>query len=157
MKVDVTNDMVLVKEMAADVWDRMSEDGTDIDDFLPYNCVTSGWLLCSEGDDNVGVILIHNNNTTAVEIHPYVMPEFAGSGSEMMMGFFKWFIDNVPKRVNKVNVKIPFAHKSVYNFAKKLGFIDEGIDRQSFTKDGEISDRWSLGLTRDEILEINNE
>ena len=56
-----------------------------------------------------------------------------------------------PEFINKMIVSIPFCRKIVYNTAIKTGFIEEGVNRQSFLKDGVFYDQWDLGLTKNEI------
>ena len=154
--IRIADDMTLVKDMAEKVWGSMSEDGVIIDNFEPYNSTASVWLIYSENDVDIGMLFINNDSTTAISFHPYIMPEHKGSGRGMVSEFFSWFIENIPAKVNKINVKVPIIHKTVYNFAKKVGFIDEGVDRMSYTKNGEVCDRYALGLTRSEIAEICN-
>ena len=154
--IRLADDMNIVKEMAAKVWDSMAEDDVIIDNFEPYNSSTAAWFIYSNDDIDVGMLFVSNDSSTAINFHPYIMPEHKGSGRKMVVEFFEWFIRNIPAKVNKINVKVPIIHKTVYNFAKKVGFIDEGVDRMSYTKNGEVCDRYALGLTRSEIMEICN-
>ena len=66
-----------------------------------------------------------------------------------MKKFYQWVLEI--KTINKVISIIPENQKKVYNFAKKVGFIDEGVNRHSYKRDGNIYDQWYLGITRNEI------
>ncbi len=51
-------------------------------------------------------------------------------------------------QVHKINVVIPFSHDNVHLFALKVGFEDEGVNKQSFLKNSIIYDQWYMGMTR---------
>lgn len=152
MNIEPTFDMDQVKEilMIPEVWERAAEDGADKDTYYPGFDLMCGWLLCKDGEDIVGLIYVHNDNTMTIKMHPYILPNHRGMGKAMMTSFYQWVINNCPN-VIKVLVTIPFCHKRVYKFAKRVGFVEEGINRQSYIKNGEIVDQWNLGLTIDEI------
>ena len=40
------------------------------------------------------------------------------------------------------------------SFCLKVGMQEEGINRQSYMKNGKIYDQWHLGITRNEIGKI---
>lgn len=152
MIIEPTYNMDLVKEilMIPEIWDRAAEDGADKDSYYPGFDTMCGWLLCKDDEDMIGIIYIHNDNTRSIKMHPYVLPDQRGKGKQMMLSFFNWLITNCPQ-VEKLLITIPFCYKRVYKFAQKIGFIDEGVNRQSYYKKGELYDQWNLGLTRDEI------
>jgi len=64
--------------------------------------------------------------------------------------YYNYLVDNF-KTTNKLICKIPTEFVDVYMFAKKHGFTDEGLDRQSIKKKGKILDRYILGMTMKEI------
>jgi len=155
MNIEPTFNMDQVKEilMIPEVWERAAEDGADKETYYPGFDAMCGWLICKEDEDIVGLIYIHNDNTTSVKIHPYILPNHRGSGRQMMFSFYRWVVNKCPN-VLKVLVAVPTCYKRVYKFAKKVGFIEEGINRKSYIKNGELYDQWNLGLTKDEIKRL---
>jgi RimJ/RimL family protein N-acetyltransferase len=72
----------------------------------------------------------------------------------MIKAFLEWFLTNSKEDANKVNVKIPTFNKVGKNMALKIGFKEEGIDRQSYQRDGKFYDQYLLGITKNEIKEV---
>lgn len=147
-----TTDMDLVRSIliAPEIWEQAAEDGVNQDDYYPGYDALSAWLLCEVDDEPIGLILVHHESSSVLNIHPYLKHKFKRKGRAMMTEFFNWFV-SLPESACKVNVTIPFNRKVVYNFAKKVGFKDEGVNRMSYKKAGVIYNQYRLGLTRDEI------
>lgn len=150
MNIQPAFDMSIVKAfmMQPEIWERAAEDYEEIVDFNPYNDDQAVWLECIDDSEVIGLILVHHDNSTTLRIHPYMTSKT--KGRQMMAEFFQWVL-TLPDQVQKIIVSIPTCHQIVYNFARKVGFIDEGINRLSYTKDGELFDQWNLGITRAEI------
>ena len=145
-----TQDMAKVKAfmIQPEVWERASEDYEELTDFYPHNDDLSVWLECLDEKALIGMVLVHHDNSTTLRIHPYMTSKT--KGRDMMKELFGWVL-LLPDQIQKIIVSIPTCHRIAYNFAKKVGFIDEGINRLSYTKGGELYDQWNLGLTRKEI------
>lgn len=150
--VEPTYDMNLVREimLTPEIWERAAEDGSEPKDFYPGYDELCCWLLVKEEDKIIGLILLHHDNSTTLKFHPYMMKEFFSKSREMMKEFYKWLLENTPDLINKVIVSIPDNQKKTYNFAKKVGFQDEGFNRESYRKNGEIHGLFNLGITRQE-------
>lgn len=147
-----TNDMNLVRSImtSPDIWEQSVEDGSNISNFYPSQDYLSVWLLVRLRDEIIGVMLVHNDTLCSVNIHPALLSKHKRYGRDMMKAFFKWFL-TLPDTLTKVNCSIPDNLKMVQNFAKKVGFKHEGINRASFFKDGIAQDQIRYGLTREEI------
>jgi RimJ/RimL family protein N-acetyltransferase len=74
-----------------------------------------------------------------------------------MKEFYEWVLENTEDRINKINVSIPENDKRVINFAKKVGFKKEGLNRDSYMKNGTIYAQQNLGITRSEIEDYIND
>lgn len=167
MRLELCLDMALVKRIMTepDIWERAAEDGVDADKWYPGTNEMTIWLLCVEDDgigengqliDNnkiIGIILVHTDNSVSVKIHPYLRSKHREKGRSMMKEFYKWFLANTKEDCNKINVSIPTYHTRVINFAKKVGFQKEGINRDSYQKGGQLYGQQNLGITRKEIGE----
>jgi hypothetical protein len=150
--IDAIHDMTLVKELITrpDVWGRAGY-GLDSETFTPFNDGVSVWMKYEENGEIKGLILTHSDTSVSVKIHPYIISGEKGIGRNMINDFHKWVIDHTG--VKKINVTIQGDNRDTYNMAKKTGFIDEGVNRASYMKDGELLDQWNLGITRNEIIE----
>lgn len=144
--------MNLVKAVliTPEIWEQAAEDGVNQDDYHPSYDSLSSWLLCELDGDVIGLIFVHNESLCSISMHPYLIKKHKHKGRDMMTAFFNWFL-TLPDGICKLNTSIPFSRKIVYNFAKAVGFKDEGINRMSHLKGGVIHDQYRLGLTRDEI------
>ena len=60
-------------------------------------------------------------------------------------------MENSQEKIAKINVTIPENQVKVINFAKKVGFKKEGLNRDSYLKDGKLYGQQNLGITRKEI------
>lgn len=153
MKVELTTDMELVRSILVepDIWERAAEDGVDQETWYPgYDSMTA-WLLCIENDEPIGVILLHTDTQVSLKMHPYLRKEHRQKGRIMMAAFYKWMLENTEETINKVNTVIPEYQKKVINFAKKVGFQKEGLNRESCQKNGQLYGQQNLGITRKEI------
>lgn len=149
--VEKTTDLNLVKELITrpEIWERAAEDGLNPDEYFPsYNDMTA-WLVCKEGKENIGIMLIHIDTSISAILHPYLIK--AGKGQKMIKAFYRWFLDNTP--LLKINVAIPELYKEVIAFSKSMGFKDEGFNRSSYMKDGKVYGQINMGIERDEIVE----
>lgn len=139
-----------------DIWERISEDGVRKEEFYPVTDALTYWLLCVEGNEIVGVILVHSDNSASVKIHPYLKKQFRKKGREMLVLFYEWFLIHAKENIHKVNACVPECYKSVINFAKKVGFKDEGFNRDSYLKNGILYGQVMLGITKSEIEDFLN-
>lgn len=151
MDLSLIDDMPAVKAFISqeEIWERF-EDGIDKEDFQPLNDSVAQWLLCFDDNKIVGMILVHFDTNSSLMMHPYLLAKYRHKGRDMMSAFYKWFL-TLADQVHKLNVSIPITQRKVINFAKKVGFKQEGINRESYMKDGQYYDQIILGLTRPEI------
>lgn len=150
MTIEPTYDYDLIVEMITsdEIWDLASSDGVEKDEFIPRIDPFSMWLI-AKTDRICGIILIEIENTASIKIHPYAKDK--GKWFYMMKSFIQWFMDNSSDTVRKINAKFPVYAENARRLLIKIGFKDEGIDRASFLKHGELFDQYILGITKDEI------
>lgn len=155
MKVLLTDDMELVRAimMEKDIWARAAEDCVDKESWFPGYDKMTAWLLCVDDDDIVGVILLHTDTSVSIKMHPYLRSQYREKGRIMMKAFYEWILENGQSNIAKITVTIPINQAKVINFAKKVGFQKEGINRDSYLKDGQLYGQQNLGITRSEIGE----
>lgn len=129
------------------VFDEISEDG--IDSYVP-DVISEHWVTLFDGENCVGMYRLHQVNAITYQIHAFIRPDHRERwAKESGKVILHWCLDNL--EFNKLIAEIPAKYQNVYHFTKGQGFKDEGINRQSFLKDGEIWDTYRLGMTREEI------
>ena len=143
MNCEITKDIELIKELMKDVLILSDNDG----EFEPRVDSLNGWVIVRDYDKIQGIVYIEQQTTTTAMFHPYLLGK-KGNGRKMIKSVLKWLLNT---KIYKVNISIPMIYQSTINTAKKIGFIDEGINRQSFFKDGKYHDQQLFGLTRIEI------
>lgn len=155
MNVELTTDMNLVRGVLIipEVWERAAEPNVDPESFEPgYNSLAV-WLSVRDADEVIGVILVTYETSASIRMHPYMIPGTHELGREMMEAFYLWFMEAMQAGIVKVNVTIPMTDRKLYNFAKKVGFLDEGINRYSYRRGDDVYNQWNLGITKQEIEE----
>lgn len=106
------------------------------------------WLFYG---DEIGLINMTVETGVMCEFHPYIRKDHKLEFDAMIKCFFKWFAENVPKEIIKLNVVIAKIHKGGIKAAEKAGMKHEGIDRLSYLSKFGACDRMLLGITRKEI------
>lgn len=142
----MVNDFMLQDE----IWDTFTDDLSVKDSYAPDFSSRSLWLMIMIDGIMAGLILVENANFSTLRVHPYLLKPFRRYVKVAFDHLFRMFLET-PEFINKMIVSIPFCRKIVYNTAIKTGFIEEGVNRQSFLKDGVFYDQWDLGLTKNEI------
>jgi len=105
-----------------------------------------------DGENCVGMYRVHQLNGISHQIHAFILKEHREKwAKESGRVILHWCLDNL--EFNKLIAEIPAKYMNVVNFTRHQGFKDEGINRESFLKDGKIWDTYRLGMTRKEIEE----
>jgi RimJ/RimL family protein N-acetyltransferase len=133
-----------------EVWCLASDDsGLVRSDYFPEYSKERLWLGVYEGITMIGMLYVHSQNTTTLQIHPYLLNGHKHKIRRVMDLFFKWAF-SMPL-IYKINVAVPFMYKKMRNCCLKVGFKDEGINRMSYKKNGILMDQWHMGICRGEL------
>ena len=136
-----------------EVWNNFSDDMSEKANYEPDLSARSLWLKVMIDNNMAGMVLMENYNLSTLKLHPYLLKAHKSHSRELIKELLSLFL-KTPDFVNKLVVEIPTHRKIVYNLAKKTGFVDEGINRGSFLKDGVFLDQWNLGLTKKEVEKL---
>ncbi len=147
--VEIDQDQVMEFLSDPELFKRIAEDGIQYSDYYPPE--DHIYLGIIEDEKLIGFWWLHPENSTTMEIHCNILKEYRQHGVEAGWLFLGHVYKDFPESVQKLNCKIPVIYKDVYNFTRKFGFTDEGIDRKSIVKGGELVDQYILGITREEI------
>jgi len=133
-----------------EIFGRVAEDGHDLESFeidMSSNC----FMLIEKDSKIIGVWCIYPVNKTTLNIHCNILKEHREHGKESGRLILKWFAEESPEQYQKLNAEIPVIYTAVYHFTKNFGFQDEGINRKSISKEGQLVDQYRLGITREEV------
>lgn len=136
-------DVQICMAVMSSMWDEISEENAP--EFIP-DVIFEYWVGIYN-DGLVGVYRIHQVTSVCFQIHAFMIDRTHKESGKIIL---KWCVHNI-EDMQKLIAEIPVIYPNVYGFTKKQGFVDEGINRKSFTKDGEIHDQHRLGITRGEI------
>lgn len=132
-----------------ELFDRISED--DVKDYETPFDGHQRYMMIMKDDLAIGVWNLYPLNSVTLNIHCNMLKDYREYNEEAGVLLFTWFLADCPKQYQKLNTEIPTIYASVYHYAKKFGFKDEGINRKSIKKSGELIDQWRLGITRNEV------
>lgn len=124
---------------------------TIADDFAPpaneFKTPRSEEIIYLIDDQAIGVMVYSPASQIVMDCHVQVLPEHR---KERALAFGKAVIEWLWRETGfkKINAQIPFLYPNVREFAERNGFVVEGINRGSYLKNGELYDKWYLGLVR---------
>jgi hypothetical protein len=132
-----------------ELFERIAEDGIEEYEtpFDGYQC----YLMIMHDDQAIGVWNLYPINTITLNIHCNILKEHREHSHEASLAILDWFVKECPKQYLKLNAEIPVIYPEVYHHTKKYGFKDEGINRKSIMKYGNVIDQWRLGVTKPEV------
>ena len=128
-----------------EVWEQIAQDNQDVEKFDLDN--TGFWLKALVGSELIGMLGFYQLQGVKVEFHPCIIKKHRKEHAVEAINKAIDYAFDIEK-IQKINVIIPFSHKIVHNFALKVGFQDEGINRESFLKNNVIYNQWYMGMTR---------
>ena len=133
-----------------ELFDRIAEDGHLTAGYeIPFDGHQC-YMMIMKDDSAIGVWNLYPLNTASLNIHCNILKEYRQHGKEAGRLIVEWFVNDCPAQYQKLNAEIPVIYPEVYHFTKGFGFSDEGTNRKSIIKDGELVDQYRLGLTRSE-------
>jgi RimJ/RimL family protein N-acetyltransferase len=113
--------------------------------------VSSIYPLISEMDDiKSGLFLFFPWNYTTYELHVAILPKYRGQHSieaGTMAGM--WMFNNTVCR--KIVTMIPKQNYKAKALAIAVGMQQEGINRQSYMKDGVLYDQYLFGICKGDV------
>jgi len=144
-----THDIALIRDIVGSMWSDIAEDGQLFEDFTP-ECVEECWLNIND----MAVWCFHAENSTTLDIHVHILKAYRGQSVEIGYAMWEWFMNHCPGEYEKINCTIPVIHPNVKAYAELMGMVQEGVNRKSYCKNGEIIDQWMMGITRTEVEEF---
>lgn len=105
-------------------------------------------LIAILGGEKIGFFFFHPWNSITFEVHTVILPEYRGKNAILVAQKAKeWFFENTVCR--KIMTQVPFFNMPAYALAKKAGFKIEGINENSFLRNGKLYDQYIMGLKKE--------
>ena len=119
-----------------EIWERISEDGQDVGDFIP--CEDQIYLSAWKDGELIGVARFIEVNSHLYEYHPMVLEKFRNHSVE----FHDKTIQTIKNMVNGLQLisYIPCCYRDVYLFAKRNNWQISGRVTHGIKKHGELQD-----------------
>lgn len=150
MIIERTHDMGLVALVMGHprVWPHIHEDGTDAPD--PQDHEALYWMQATtDGQQLVGVFLVHAVSSVCYEMHTCILPECRGAvAANAAQALLTWAFTETECR--KMITRVPAYNTAALRFALAGGMTQEGINRASFMRNGALIDQIMLGITIEE-------
>jgi RimJ/RimL family protein N-acetyltransferase len=144
MIIERTTDLAKIIKVLKnpEIFERISEDGVSIDNWLPS--LDDAIFLTDK--ENIGLMIYHEINSITIECHVQVLPEHRGKALEFGKSAIDWAWENT--KATKIVAQIPEIYPDVIRFAYKNGFSFEGINKDSYLKNGKVHSQYYLGLIK---------
>lgn len=152
LNIERTFNVDLIRAVVTEprMWETVAEDNQEPTNYVP-EVESECWLHVKDNMETIGLFQFKALNAITLEVHPYILPEYRGKiANEAGRMHLQWFADNAT-RYKKLVGSIPTIYKNVKLYTLMLGYREEGINKSSYLKNGEVHDQWYLGITRDEI------
>lgn len=142
-----------------DIWDIMQPDGAADAKDLDFSLFVANeddhsliFVSATYDAELAGLFMFHQTNQHCYDIHSALLPEFWGQKLAYLLGreACLWMVVNTS--CEKVTTSVPSFNKPAYTMALEGGMSDEGCNRQSFMKNGQLYDQLLLGITKGELL-----
>lgn len=149
-----TKNKYVIKEILSndELWKSITDDHADKDSF-DIDIESDHWLLLSTEDELVGCYKVEKRNSSHIEVHTNILPKHRKERSiECGILLYKWILSH--ERIMKLTVTIPVTFSNVRDYCLHFGLCDEGLNKSSILKNGELLDQWIMGITREEISEV---
>lgn len=141
-----THDMDLVKSIMLhdSIWQKIHDDGCIGAE--PQDMETIYWLIVYDNGKASGMYLVYPLNAACYEMHTCLLPEIWGQKANKAAQLLANYLFGVIG-VKKVITNVPKSNKIALKYALRNGMTIEGVNRESFLKNGALEDQTMLGMT----------
>jgi len=132
-------DYALVRDICLDpeLLHRVSDDFFDI---ANYNIESDGiWLRCDRDDACVGMVQVKISSPLDLRVHIVIPKRHRASCLPIGMAFIAFLEQNKGCYI-KLSTRIAEKYANVVRFTQRIGFTNDGVDRMSYQRDGQIYD-----------------
>jgi RimJ/RimL family protein N-acetyltransferase len=116
-------------------------------EFQPIKSDLIWYLLAWDGNELLGLWMLHPQNGICWEIHTALLPDAWGDrGLRAAKVALAWIWTHTPCR--RIVTNVPDDNHLAFRFALAAGMTAYGVNRASFQKNGRLLDQACLGISR---------
>lgn len=131
-----------------EVWDKISDDGAPEKElYFPPMHEGVQWLRA----EDYGVFALHRVNFATHEAHTILLPEAHGRAVEIGKVALRFAFEHCGAM--RIVTNVPDFNSLALRLAHKVGFIEIGINKRSFCKNGILHDQTFLGISKEDICQ----
>lgn len=142
-----TTDLAYVRGVFThpDVWPFICEDGAS--EFVPLDHPSVVYVVPECDGEPMGCLMLQSMGSVNVELHTAILPPFRGKPTtEAYRAFLAWLPATFPS-VKHLRTWVPSFNRPALIAAKRVGFIERGIEPHAFLKHGTACDLHLFGVT----------
>lgn len=112
------------------------------------NIPVAYFIIVSEDGEDIGLFFFYPMNTITFELHTAFLPGQRGRKvieASRLAREYMW--SQTPCR--KVVTSVPVDNRRAYVMAKLCGMKQEGINRGSWLKNGQVIDQYTMGICKE--------
>lgn len=142
-------DSALVRHIIThpDIWRHVTDDSApSAECYQPPDPTLVHYLIVRDGDEILGLFMLHALNSVCWEIHTCLLPWAWGSRA-MEAGCLvsEWVFEHTGCR--RIVTNVPVYNRLALAYAKRAGLVEYGCNPASFLKDGKLHDQILLGIS----------
>ena len=156
IKIERSTDYALIKGVMTHpaVYRHLTDDtAPPAGEFRPIESDLIWYLVAWDGDELLGLWLLHPHTAVCWEIHTALLPDAWGArarrAAQVML---KWVWTWTPCR--RIVTGVPQGNRLAYRFAIAAGMEQYGVNEASFIRDGRMQDQICLGISRPRDLPL---
>lgn len=151
MIITRTFDEGLIYRCVLENWRYVRDDGSPpVSAYYPPMNESIYWLEASESQyETLGVFMAHPLNSVCYEVHICLIKEARGMAMDACRMARDWMFNNTPAERLVANI-VPHNHLAI-RLAKKAGFTEFGLNKNSRKVDGILYDEVMLGVSRGDV------
>jgi RimJ/RimL family protein N-acetyltransferase len=129
------------------IWPHISDDGSPAAaEFQPIQSEAVWYIVVRDGEEILGLWMLHPHNSICWEIHTCLLPIAWGErGLEAARLLGEWIQKHIPCR--RVITNVPSNNRLALRFALEAGMTEFGVNPASFLKNGKLRDQVLLGIS----------
>lgn len=111
--------------------------------------VNECWLGILKDGEYAGFFRIAQITSVLFECHVCILKEHRGESDKYAYKAYEWILENL--EAEKLILSIPEFNKAAITYAKKIGFVNQGYNCNSYKREGKLCAMLNLGITKKEM------
>jgi len=122
--------------------------GDDFSGDVEYPVVDNIYYLAVYDLELAGMFVVYPLNAVTFDAHSAMLPgKYGNKAKEAGRLAIDWVFNHTG--CLKINGSTPIYNKLALKYSEQIGFIREGVNKQSIMKDGQLHDQIYFGLERE--------